>query len=116
MNKKKISARKFINLIKKNNSGEVAFYYKTQSQTQIMETIMNDELKHFLIKNAEDKTYHDFSVCPANQDISADEMNENLVHPFDLFYSGVVVSFWDGTDSAQTYTKILLYYITNNIN
>ena len=109
MNKTKISARKFINLIERNDSCEVAFYYMTQSQTQIMETIINDELRHFLIQNAEDKTYYDFEVCPANQDSSADEMNENLVHPFDLSDSGVVVSFWDGTDSAQTYTKILLY-------
>ena len=105
----KISARKFINFIEKNDSYEVAFLYKTQSQTQIMETTIDDELRHFLIQNAEDKTYHDFSVCPANQDRDADEMNENLVHPFDLSDSGVVVSFWDDTDSAQTYIKILLY-------
>ena len=109
MNKTKISARKFINLIERNDSCEVAFYYMTQSQTQIMETIINDELRHFLIQNAEDKTYYDFEVCPANQDSSADEMNENLRHPFDLFDSGVVVSFWDCTNSAQTYIKILLY-------
>ena len=106
---KTISAKKFINLIEKNNSSEVAFLFKTQSQTQIMETNLNDDLRHFLIKKAEDKTYHDFSVCPANQDSNADEMNENLRHPFDLSDSGVVVSFWDDTDSAQTYTKILLY-------
>lgn len=111
MNKKKISARKFIDLIEKNDSSEVAFLYKTQSGTQINESIINDELRHFLIKNAEDKTYYDFEVCPANQDSSAAEMNENLRHPFDLFNSGVVVSFWDGTDSAQTYTKILLYNV-----
>ena len=109
MNKTKISARKFINLIERNDSCEVAFYYMTQSQTQIMETIINDELRHFLIQNAEDKTYYDFEVCPANQDSSADEMNENLRHPFDLFDSGVVVSFWDCTNSAQTYIKMLLY-------
>ena len=47
MNKTKISAKKFINLIEKNDSYEVAFLYKTQSGTQIMETIINDELKHF---------------------------------------------------------------------
>ena len=104
--KTKISAIEFINFIEKNDSYEVAFLYKKQSGTQINESIINDELRHFLIKNAEDKTYHDFSVCPANQEVDADEMNENLVHPFDLS-SGVVVSFWD--DSAQTYTKILLY-------
>ena len=53
-----------------------------------------------------DKTYYDFEVCPANQDSSADEMNENLRYPpFDLFDSGVVVSFWDCTNSAQTYIK-----------
>ena len=109
MTTSKISAKKFKELIDKNNSYEVAFLYKTQSQTMIMETNLDDDLMHLLIKNAEDKTYHDFSVCPANQDSSADEMNENLVHPFDLSDSGVVVSFWDCTDSAQTYIKILLY-------
>ena len=106
----KISSKEFIDLIEKNNSYEVAFLFKTQSQTMIMETNLTDELRHLLTKNAEDKTYHDFSVCPANQDSSADEMNENLVHPFDLSDSGVVVSFWDDTDSsAQRYIKILLY-------
>ena len=109
MSTTKISAKKFINLILKNESIEVAFLFKTQSQTMIMETIINDELRHVLMQNAEDKTYYDFEVCPANQDSSADEMNENLVHPFDLSDSGVVVSFWGGTDSAQTYIKILLY-------
>ena len=107
MSTTKISAKQFINLIAKNDSIEVAFLYKTQSQTMISETIINDDLRHFLSNKAEDKTYHDFSVCPANQDSSADEMNENLVHPFDLSDSGVVVSFWDDTD--KTYTKILLY-------
>ena len=105
----KISSKEFINLIDKNNSYEVAFLYKTQSQTMIMETNLNDDLMHLLKKNAEDKTYYDFEVCPANQDRDADEMNENLVHPFDLSDSGVVVSFWDCTNSAQTYIKILLY-------
>ena len=109
MSTTKISAKKFINLILKNESIEVAFLFKTQSQTMIMETIINDELRHVLMQNAEDKTYYDFEVCPANQDSSADEMNENLRHPFDLFDSGVVVSFWDCTNSAQTYIKILLY-------
>ena len=108
MSKTKISAKKFINLIELNNSYEAAFLYKTQSQTHITSSILNDDLRHFLIKKAEDKTYHDFSVCPANQDSNADEMKDNLVHPFDLS-DGVVVSFWDDTDSAQTHTKILLY-------
>ena len=107
MNKTKISARKFINFIEKNDSYEVAFLYKKQSQTQINESILSDDLIQTLTQNAENKTYYDFEVCPANQDSDADEMNENLVHPFDLFNSGVVVSFWD--DSAQTYTKMLLY-------
>ena len=106
---KTISAKKFKELIDKNNSYEVAFLYKTQSQTMIMETNLNDDLRHLLMQNAEDKTYHDFSVCPANQDSDGEEMNENLVHPFDVSDHGVVVSFWDDTDSAQTYTKILLY-------
>ena len=109
MSKTKISAKEFINLIDLNNSYEVAFLFKTKSQTMIMETNLTDELRHLLKKNAEDKTYHDFSVCPAKDDSNADEMNENLVHPFDLSDSGVVVSFWDDTDSAQTYFKILLY-------
>ena len=106
---KKISAKEFINLIDLNNSYEVACLCKTQSQTMIMSSNLNDDLRHFLINKAEDKTYHDFSVCPAKDDSNADEMNENLVHPFDLSDSGVVVSFWDDTDSAQTYIKILLY-------
>ena len=109
MNKTKISARKFINFIEKNNSYEVAFLYKKQSQTQINESILSDDLIQTLTQKAKDKTYHDFSVCPANQDSNADEMKENLVHPFDVSDHGVVVSFWDDTDSAQTYTKILLY-------
>ena len=106
---KTISAKKFKELIDKNNSYEVAFLFKTKSQTMIMETNLTDELRHLLKKNAEDKTYYDFSVCPANQDSNAAEMNENLVHPFDLSDSGVVVSFWDCTNSAQRYIKILLY-------
>ena len=105
----KISSKEFINLIEKNNSYEVAFLFKMQSQTVIMKTIINDELRHVVMQKAKDKTYYDFEVCPANQDSSADEMNENLRHPFDLFDSGVVVSFWDCTNSAQTYIKILLY-------
>ena len=109
MAKTKISAKKFKELIDKNNSYEVAFLFKTKSQTMIMETNLTDELRHLLKKNAEDKTYYDFEVCPANQDSSADEMNENLVHPFDLSDSGVVVSFWDCTNSEQRYIKILLY-------
>ena len=109
MNKTKISARKFSNLLARNNNYEAAFYYMTQSGTQINESILSDDLIQTLTQKANDKTYYDFEVCPANQDRDADEMNENLVHPFDLVDSGVVVSFWDGTDSAQTYTKILLY-------
>ena len=109
MNKTKISARKFINLIERNNSYEAAFYYSSQSGTQITESTMDDELMRALAQKAKDKTYYDFEVCPANQDSSAEEMNENLRHPFDLFDSGVVVSFWDCTNSAQTYIKILLY-------
>ena len=101
MNKTKISARKFANLLARNNNYEAAFYYMTQSGTH--------DLIQTLTQKAKDKTYYDFEVCPANQDSSADEMNENLRHPFDLFDSGVVVSFWDCTDSAQTYIKILLY-------
>ena len=109
MNKTKISARKFANLLARNNNYEAAFYYMTQSGTQINESILSDDLIQTLTQNAKDKTYYDFEVCPANQDSSADEMNENLRHPFDLFDCGVVVSFWDCTDSAQTYIKILLY-------
>ena len=109
MNKTKISTRQFINLLARNNNYEAAFYYMTQSGTQINESILSDDLIQTLTQNAEDKTYHDFSVCPANQDRSADEMNENLVHPFDVSDHGVVVSFWDCTDSAQIYIKILLY-------
>ena len=109
MNKTKISARKFANLLARNNNYEAAFYYMTQSGTQINESILSDDLIQTLTQKAKDKTYYDFEVCPANQDMDADEMNENLVHPFDLSDSGVVVSFWDDTDSAQTYTKILLY-------
>jgi SPP1 family predicted phage head-tail adaptor len=85
MNKTKISARKFINLLARNNNYEAAFYYMTQSQTQINESILSDDLIQTLTQNAKDKTYYDFEVCPANQDSSADEMNENLRHPFDLF-------------------------------
>ena len=106
MSKTKISAKKFKELIDKNNSYEAAFLYKTQSQTHITSSILNDDLRHFLIQHTEDKTYHDFSVCPAKDDINADEMKDNLVHPFDLS-DGVVVSFWDDTD--KTHTKILLY-------
>ena len=109
MNKTKISARKFANLLARNNNYEAAFYYMTQSGTQINESILSDDLIQTLTQKAKDKTYYDFEVCPANQDRDADEMNENLVHPFDLSDSGVVVSFWDDTDSAQAYTKILLY-------
>ena len=110
MNKTKISARKFSNLLARNNNYEAAFYYMTQSGTQINESILSDDLIQTLTQKANDKTYYDFAVCPAKRDSDADEMNENLVHPFDLSDdSGVVVSFWDGTDSAQTYTKILLY-------
>lgn len=109
MNKTKISTRQFINLLARNNNYEAAFYYMTQSGTQINESILSDDLIQTLTQKAKDKTYYDFEVCRANQDSSADEMNENLVHPFDLFNSGVVVSFWDCTDSAQIYIKILLY-------
>ena len=105
----KISAKEFIDLIEKNNNYEAAFYYKTQSQTQINESILSDDLIQILTQKAKDKTYYDFEVCPANQDSDSAEMRDNLVHPFDLFDSGVVVSFWDCTNSAQTYTKILLY-------
>ena len=109
MNKTKISARKFANLLARNNNYEAAFYYMTQSGTQINESILSDDLIQTLTQKAKDKTYYDFSVCPANQDSDSAEMRDNLVHPFDLSDSGVVVSFWDGTDSAQTYIKILLY-------
>ena len=110
MNKTKISARKFINLLARNNNYEAAFcYMTTQSGTHINESILSDDLIQTLTQKAKDKTYYDFEVCPANQDSSSDKMKENLVHPFDLSDSGVVVSFWDGTDSAQTYIKILLY-------
>ena len=109
MNKTKISARKFANLLARNNNYEAAFYYMTQSGTQINESILSDDLIQTLTQKAKDKTYYDFEVCPANQDSSADEMKDNLRHPFDLFDSGVVVSFWDCTNSAQTYIKILLY-------
>ena len=106
MNKTKISARKFINLLARNNNYEAAFW---QSGTQINEFILSDDLIQTLTQKAKDKTYYDFEVCPAKRDSDADKMNENLVHPFDVFDSGVVVSFWDRTDSAQTYTKMLLY-------
>ena len=111
MNKTKISARKFANLLARNNNYEAAFYYMTQSGTQINESILSDDLIVTLTQKAKDKTYYDFEVCPANQDSSSDEMNEKLrhPHPFDVFDSGVVVSFWDCTNSAQTYIKILLY-------
>ncbi len=46
---KTISAKKFKELIEKNNSYEVAFLYKTQSQTMIMETNLNDDLRHLLM-------------------------------------------------------------------
>ena len=106
--KQKISARKFENLLERNNSYEAAFLYTTMSQTQITEGTISDDYVRDMAQKAKDGTYYDITLCPANQDKDADEMNDNLRHPFDLFETGVVVSFWDCSDQNQTYTKILL--------
>ncbi len=55
MNKTKISARQFINLLARNNNYEAAFYYMTQSGTQINESILSDDLIQTLTQNAKDQ-------------------------------------------------------------